>query len=915
MQKIHISKLILLTLFLLSSQFIKAQFVSIGGEPTGPVPCDTTLTLSAIVSSGSGTGNGTDSYAVSSVPYIPFSYTGANVMTPVDFGGFLDDRWSNVIPLPFTFCYFGNSYTSCVISQNGQIGFDLSQANTFSPYSTVPIPSNNPSLNNTIMGTWCDLYPFNSGWSGNRMNWDVYGVAPNRKFVVSWNDNPLFSCTSILVKMQIVLYEGSNIIEVNISNKPTCGGGFPTCVEGIQNSTASLAYTAPGRNSTAWTANNDCYRFTPSGTAITINPTYTWIDSATGVILGTNSTLTLTPPVLTRTIILNITAPGACAQLSGSDTAHIESGIIADFSFNYGLGCTNDTVTFTNLTSPSLGNTYTWNFGDGGTSNQANPQHIYLNQGVYNVRLISNHPPCPLDTIIKTITINHPLDAGFTQDKISVCENDPVLFIDTSIGGIVTRVWTLGDGTTINNQTTFSHTYLAFGTYTVKLVVTDTLGCKDSATVVITNNQPFANFAVTKRLGCDRDTVLLQNLSDTLSALQYVWSFPGGSPSQSTQMNPNPVLYFQGINNITLYVINGLCRDTVTKPVDLNHPLEIRYFTYRNNDVNFPLDSICLSDEFRVNLGASDPFNEPSVIVNIFWGDGTTNTTTLAPPQDPRHFYPQPGLYTLKIIITDTLGCKDSISKVVFVDNLQFERITASTLKACIGEPILFTDSVAPFALKWWYNFGDGKIDTNVHNPVHTFDASGNYTVSLNADYRICPDHSVSLTIQVNDFVPINLGADTAICPGVTSAIVLSNKLNSGLYTWSTGEVSNSITVTTPGVYWAINDKGGCETSDSVWVKNDCYISFPNTFSPNGDGLNDYFLARQLESMGVTKFNLSIHNRWGEQVFITTSLNGRGWDGKFGGKDQPVGTYVYYMDAIFRNGTKKSLQGNVTLLR
>ena len=60
---------------------------------------------------------------------------------------------------------------------------------------------------------------------------------------------------------------------------------------------------------------------------------------------------------------------------------------------------------------------------------------------------------------------------------------------------------------------------------------------------------------------------------------------------------------------------------------------------------------------------------------------------------------------------------------------------------------------------------------------------------------------------------------------------------------------------------------------------------------------------------------MSIFNRWGELIFQTESTTGRGWDGKFGGVDQPMGVYVYTIDAQWNNGYRNSFTGNVTLVR
>ena len=89
----------------------------------------------------------------------------------------------------------------------------------------------------------------------------------------------------------------------------------------------------------------------------------------------------------------------------------------------------------------------------------------------------------------------------------------------------------------------------------------------------------------------------------------------------------------------------------------------------------------------------------------------------------------------------------------------------------------------------------------------------------------------------------------------------------------------------------------------------------PNAFTPNGDGANDYFYPRQLLSKGVVAFKMTIYNRWGEKIWETDKTDGRGWDGKFNGSEQPQGVYIYMMDVFFKNQTHETYRGNVTLLR
>jgi len=107
----------------------------------------------------------------------------------------------------------------------------------------------------------------------------------------------------------------------------------------------------------------------------------------------------------------------------------------------------------------------------------------------------------------------------------------------------------------------------------------------------------------------------------------------------------------------------------------------------------------------------------------------------------------------------------------------------------------------------------------------------------------------------------------------------------------------------------------GCEASDTLSVSNSCYLDIPNVFTPNGDGLNDYFLPRNLLAKGLATFKMDIYNRWGELIFETTNTDGRGWDGRFNNTPQPEGVFVYVIDATFIDGEKEHHTGNVTLLR
>lgn len=149
--------------------------------------------------------------------------------------------------------------------------------------------------------------------------------------------------------------------------------------------------------------------------------------------------------------------------------------------------------------------------------------------------------------------------------------------------------------------------------------------------------------------------------------------------------------------------------------------------------------------------------------------------------------------------------------------------------------------------------------------------------------------------------------------------LTITDGINAGntaaKWKWNTGATGPAIQVASPGYYAATVSINHCQATDSVWVTNDCYMSLPNIFSPNGDGLNDYFCPRQFVSGSLLTFKMDIYNRWGQLIFQTNAIEGRGWDGRLNNVNQPEGVYMYVIDVTFKDGKKEHHQGNLTLFR
>ena len=200
---------------------------------------------------------GQSNYSVSPIPYQQFTAT-----LPVQ--GTQDDINSNVIQLPFNFDFYGVTYNQIVVSTNGYIDFRTTSANQFSPWSfTQSVPAADFPVKNSILGCFHDM---NNNTGLGYINYGIYGTAPYRKFVVVFNNNPQFSCTTATSTIQMILYESQSIIDIQLIDKQLCStwnGG--RAVTGLINLAGTSGITAPGRNTSAWTAFHEGWRFTRSG--------------------------------------------------------------------------------------------------------------------------------------------------------------------------------------------------------------------------------------------------------------------------------------------------------------------------------------------------------------------------------------------------------------------------------------------------------------------------------------------------------------------------------------------------------------------------------------------------------------------------------------------------------------------------
>ncbi len=483
-----------------------------------------------------------------------------------------DDAFSALIPIGFTFNYYGTAYTQCAIGSNGVVTFNPTNAGG---YCTWPINGAIPSgtLANTIMGPWMDIWPPGGG----TISYVTTGVAPNRQFVVTWCDVPYFSCTQMKISTQIVLNETSDLVQVYISNRQTgCSWNGDYAIEGV-NGPAGNGTAAPGRNfPTIWGANNDGYSFgwngvtyiaTPIAFApLPVNPSVpiNWYlgHPSNGNVIATNVASITVQPVVPTTYYAQIIACG--------DTS-IDSSVIT-----IGIG---DSIEFMAPTNPSMcgakdgsillgnmtpGDPFILNYmlngipqppvnvvvGPNGTINIPG-----LDTGTYTNIYITTPIGCESNRVGPAVLVNPPFSVGFDTVVTFGCETDQVQFLDQSVG-VLTYAWDFGDGTTGSTASPL-HIYQDQGVYNVTLIGTNGF-CTDLQTMSVPLVHPLdAIFTVSEDSICNGETIAFtDNSIVSFNNTAYEWNF--GDGGTSTDQNPTHQYTTDGIYNVTMTITDFL---------------------------------------------------------------------------------------------------------------------------------------------------------------------------------------------------------------------------------------------------------------------------------------------------------------------------------------------------------------------
>ncbi|MFN6039909.1 MAG: PKD domain-containing protein, partial [Bacteroidota bacterium] len=446
---------------------------------------------------------------------------------------------------------------------------------------------------------------------------------------------------------------------------------------------------------------------------------------------------------------------------------------------------------------------FTWNYGDGFVGTGASPKHKYLSYGFKTVTLqaLDSLGGCYDDTTRQVPVYALP-NADFSFSTLN-CKQESVSFTNTSsvptvptLPSVMTYNWDFGDGTSPTALTNPTHTFTLSPqdstTYKTRLITTTSFGCVDTFYKnVFINPLPLADFTNTSSI-CFGSNASIANTSSVTSGVitGYNWDF--GDGSLFTGANPPPHLYIStGTYSIKLVTItDSLCADSVTKTITVNAKPNA-FFTANNTCAE---TAVAFSNQSTISSGT---------IVSYQWdlGDGSAIQTSPLPVKT----YPNSGTYTIKLVVTSSSGCSDSVSIPITIypkPNASF-----STSNVCLNQQSVFTNSSSISdltTLSYTWDLGDGTTQTST-GVNHIYQGVSNFSVTLIVtSINSCKD-TFSSIVSVNSLPTANFSANN-ICQGNASSF--TNTSTGGINDlWSFGNgvnstVSNpSITYASPGVY------------------------------------------------------------------------------------------------------------------
>ncbi|MCX6183446.1 MAG: gliding motility-associated C-terminal domain-containing protein, partial [Bacteroidetes bacterium] len=579
--------------------------------------------------------------------------------------------------------------------------------------------------------------------------------------------------------------------------------------------------------------------------------------------------------------------------------------------------------------------TYSWLGGGSARTN-------VVNASGQQVVAVTNSLGCSASDTLNTLLLPA-VNIDFGNDTLAICPGKSILLSPSFSGGtgILTHNWSgLGSGA--------GNTFSASNSGYYFVTTSDAKGCKDKDSVYVAVKNNLTVNLVDKTI-CVGDTLSINSGYD---ALNYTISWNNGGATQTiiaTTAGIYGVLVDDGNGckgsdsmTLSLYtppVVNlgadkSICPGTIST---LSAGANFSSYQWSTGEtistVTKEAGTYIVSVKDAHGCKASDTvvvIAHANPVVNIGADiDTCAGNPILVKPQNAKPSWTylwsdnssqnslsvgQSGSYSL--LVTDVNGCKGSDTIIAdFRSQPKVDLLSgADTATICDGQSLTLDAGNAGSGISYSWNNVAGlqikEVEQRGFYKVVVSNGSCSDTDQIFLQTIVMPQSMLNDTLNA---------IESSYCFDVDGHVILSAFVNDGntySYLWNTMETSRDIQLTKAGTYSVVMSRGVCAVSDEVSVADYCTTSFfvPNSFTPNGDNINEvfYVLGEHIE-----KFELLIFNRWGELIYSGSDIQ-QGWDGKFHGKEVQQDVYVwkvnYEINLPSGKSASKERMGHVSVI-
>jgi len=573
------------------------------------------------------------------------------------------------------------------------------------------------------------------------------------------------------VKLTALYGNCPDVVEKTVTVKPTPTGQISTDNKPICNVPATVNFKDNMTGATSWS-----WTFDDGQTSTLQNPTHVYNNAGTYYVR------------------LVATSKDGCSNYSTNYLYISQTDVYPYMSNNN--GCEGLKATFyASINNNDVIKTYLWNFGDGSTSTEAQPEHTYSKAGMYTVTLqyTTGNGCTGTRTVPGTVAVYKKPVPDFTSPGApEVCGNTLTTFIDKSDVG-TSWSWNFGDGSYGYNSTS-QHSYSEPGTYDITLTVTNG-SCPNTITkpAYIKAVNPFPRFDIEPVDCSKRTTVTVTEAS--LGATSWKWSWGDGTETSYTIQSSKVTHTYakSGTYTIQLTTSDGHCTTYLSKTVTIIAPSPVI--------INADKTALCSSETvtFKVTSSAPgiyhyDPYywQVDESTTNWGWNYGTYAYTN-----------PPPGKHSVRLLMLNQLYCYDTSNVMEVNVRGPIADFNLPTEAQCKGTELTFTDNTdltySNKIVKWQWNFGDGTpVQSFTSAPFkHTYQQAGSYyyPVMTVTDQDGCTNTTSGKYLQVNGPVASFYADYYLVKPGSTVNFGNTSYVTGGNITdikWSFGDGNTS---------------------------------------------------------------------------------------------------------------------------